>query len=149
MSLSQVRDYIQERMLVVEPDFTEWTQSLDVETKNIPRTKLDKVYHLTYQPISSTIKVDRHVDDSFPILMSIFRIGGDTPVEVRDELLDVAHCIRMDLIDWRNIGDFKIANDNQLDDVNVLSITPTQIDDTNDNTIRVDIEITARLLFGV
>ena len=58
--------------------------------------------------------------------------------------MDVAHCIRMDAIDFENIETFGM----DLLDVNATSITPSPIDDSNDNIIQVQIEFNVRLSFG-
>jgi len=145
--MTQVRDYINTRMAIVEPTFTESVDSLE-DIGNIPKTKLDTSYQTTLSFISSTPKVDRLIEDSFTVLINIFKRGYNTPVLARDSLLQTANCIRLDLIDPLNIEAYKVANDGNIEDVVSVSITPSEIDATNDNIIKVEIELNVRLFFG-
>ena len=142
MSLSQVRTYFQQRIAVVEPDLIEHQDAFNFA--NIPETQLDTRYHILYGSAASSNKIDNHVEDLFPITVTIWRRAFNSENETLDALMDVAHCIRMDAIDFENIETFGM----DLLDVNATSITPSPIDDSNDNIIQVQIEFNVRLSFG-
>lgn len=146
--LTQVRDYINTRMTIVEPSFEEWTKSLE-DIGNIPKTKLDISYHITLGPLASSPQSDRFILDSFPVIITIFKRGFRDPVLARDTVIQTANCIRLDMINPRNIQDYKAANDGNIEDVQSVSIIPTEIDPTNDNIIKVEIGLNVRLFFGV
>lgn len=146
--LSQVRDYIKTRMLVVEPTFSEWTDSL-TDIGNIPKTLLDTIYHITLGPGNSTDQIDNHIEEDFTSIVTIFRRAYNNPVEVRDQILQTANCIRLDIINPLNIEEYKFANDGNIESVVSVSITPEEIDASNDNIIKVEIELNVRLFFGI
>lgn len=146
--LTQVRGYINSRMSVVEPTYNEWTGSLE-DIGNIPNTNLDTIYHITLGGISSSPNQDVHIEDSFPVIITIFKRGYNSPTDARDQVLQIANCIRLDIIDPQNVEVYKVANDGNIEDVQSVSITPTAIDESDDNIIKVEIELNVRLFFGI
>lgn len=145
--LSQVRGYINSRMKIVEPDYSEWLDSLE-DIGNIPKTILDRTYHITLNPITSSAQIDSHIEDDFSVTITTFKRGFNTPVLARDEAMQTANCIRLDIINHRNIETYKVANDGNIEDVVSISITPSDIDSTNDNIIKIETELNVRLFFG-
>lgn len=145
--LKQVRDYIKTRIAISAPNLSEFTDSL-ADIGNIPQTNLDRRYHIELSTLTSSPQIDSHVEDDFIVVISIFRLGYNEPVEVRDELLQEANCIRLDLINPLNMEEYKRANDGNIEDVQSVSITPSEINPTNDNTVKIEIELNIRLFFG-
>lgn len=135
-------------MLSVEPTFKEWTDSLD-NIGNIPKTLLDKSYHITLGTDSSTPATDIHIEDNFSATITVFKRAYNSPVTARDELLQTANCIRLDVINPLNVEAYKVANDGNIESVVSVSLTPGEIDASNDNIIQVQIEFNVRLFFGV
>ncbi len=146
--LTQVRGYLNTRMSSVEPTFKEWTDSLD-NIGNIPKTLLDKSYHITLGVDSSTPQDDRHIEDNFNVVITVFKRAYNAPVSARDELLQTANCIRLDVINPLNVETYKSANDGNIESVSSISIAPSEIDVSNDNIIQVQIEFNVRLFIGV
>ena len=145
--LTQVRDYINTRLAVVLPTYEEWVDSLE-DIGNIPKTLLDRVYHITLGTDTSSANIDRHVEDDFGVIVTIFKRGFNAPVIARDTVLQTANCIRLDVINPSNVGAYKAANDGNIEDVQSISITPSEIDISNDNIIKIEIELNVRLFFG-
>lgn len=143
----QIRGYVNTRMAIVEPTFSEWTDSL-AEIGNIPRTKLDRAYQVNIGAATSTTQIDRHVSDLVNVVISVFRQGFNNATQTRDDLLQVANCIRLDMINPLNIEEYKRANDGNIEDVISVSITPSEIAASNDNILKVEIELNLRLLIG-
>ncbi len=146
--LTQVRDYIRTRMAVVEPSYTEWKDSLE-DIGNIPKTVLDRSYHITLNGLSSSTNNDQFIQDSFSAVITIFKRAYNAPVESRDTVLQTANCIRLDMINPLNVEAYKSANDGNIEDVQSVSIIPVEIDVSNDNIIKVEIELNLRLFFGI
>lgn len=144
---TQVRDYINTRLAIVEPTFKEWKDSLE-DIGNIPKTVLDTVFHITLGPIPSSVQSDRHVEDDFSVIITIFRRAFNEPVEKRDAVIQTANCIRLDIIKPENVFAYKTANDGNIEVIQPVSITPSEIDATNDNIIKVEIELNVRLFIG-
>jgi len=147
-NLSQVRDYINARMAVVEPTYKEWTDSLE-EIGNIPKTLLNRSYHITLNGSTSSSNNDREIEDVSNVIITVWQRGYTKPVEARDEILQTANCIRLDIIDPKNVEAYKRANDGNIEDVQSVGITPGEIDASNDNIIQVEIELNLRLYIGI
>ena len=146
--LSQVRDYIRTRMAVVEPTYQEWTDSLD-NIGNIPKTVLNRTYHITLNGSTASTNNDTFIQDVSNVLITIFKRGFTRPVEARDEIMQTANCIRLDMIDPQNVETYKAANDGNIEDIQSVGIVPNEIDVSNDNTIQVEIELNLRLYIGI
>lgn len=146
--LSQVRDYIRSRMAVVEPTYQEWTDSLD-NIGNIPKTVLNRTYHITLNGTTASTNNDIFIQDISNVVITIFKRGFTRPVEARDEIMQTANCIRLDMIDPQNVETYKAANDGNIEDIQSVGIVPNEIDVSNDNTIQVEIELNLRLYIGI
>lgn len=146
--LSQVRDYIRSRMAVVEPTYQEWTDSLD-NIGNIPKTVLNRTYHITLNGSTASTNNDTFIQDVSNVVITIFKRGFTRPVEARDEIMQTANCIRLDMIDPQNVETYKAANDGNIEDIQSVGIVPNEIDVSNDNTIQVEIELNLRLYIGI
>jgi len=146
-NLTQIRDYINTRMAVVEPDFVEWTKSLE-EIGNIPKNLLDKSYHITQGPLSG-IRNDDWQEDGAAVILTIFKRAFRDPVIARDTVMQTANCIRLDIIDPKNVESYKSANDGNIESVENTSILPLELNENNDNIIKVEIELNVRLFFSI
>ena len=146
--LTQVRDYIKTRVTAEDSTFQEWTDSLE-NIGNIPNTVLDRTYHITLAGITSSTNNDAFIQDSFSVIVTIFKRAYTDPVVNRDVVLQKANCFRLNFIDPENVETYKAANDGNIEDVQSVSITPSEIDVTNDNIIQVEIELNVRLFFGI
>jgi len=132
-------------MAVVEPGFQEWTESLE-DIGNIPATLLDNRYHIELGPTTSTEQIDQHIQEDQSVILTVFKRGFNRPTEARDSLMQTANCIRLDIIKPLNVDAYKQANDGNIDKVVSLGLTPSEIDTTNDNTIKVEIGLNVALL---
>ena len=148
MEMSQVRDYIQARMAIVEPNLDEWVDSLS-NIGNIPATELDNSYHITLNAGPTTNDQGTWIETQQSVTLTIFKYGFNDPQDTRDELMETANCIRLDMINPLNVEAFKSANDSNIEAVQFVAITPSEIDASNDNVLQVEIELIVRLFFGV
>lgn len=146
--LSQIRGYIKSIISSNYPLYKEWGDSL-ANIGNIPRTILDKSYHINIREGVSTSQSDKHIEDSFNVILTIFKQAFNSQVVARDEILQVANCIRLHLINPRNIEDYKSSNDGNIEEIKSVSISSSEIDISNDNILKVEIEINVRLFLGV
>ena len=146
--ITQVRSYLNSRINSIYPDLKEWKDSLE-EIGNIPKTLLDRSYHIALGVSSSTAQIDRHIEDDFTVVISIFKRAYNSPTETSNELLQKANCIRLDLIKPLNVESYKSANDGNIEDVQSVSLTPGEIAASNDNIIKVEIELNVRLFFPI
>ena len=144
MSLSQIRSYFNTQVLATKPNFKEWLDAFNVE--NIPRTVIDRTYHIDIG-IDSSTQGDVSIEEDVTVIVSIFKQAFNTPVEARDSLLDVAHCLRLALIKPLNVEVYKVANSGDIDAVTSASIVPSEIEESNDNIVKVELTFNVRLFF--
>lgn len=145
MSLSQVRRYFNQSITNQYSNYVEWTDAFNIE--NIPRTLLNNRYHIGIGPISSTAKQDTHIVDSQSVTLTIWKSGFLNVSDARDEILNIAHAIRLKLINPVNIETFRASVNGEIQDVQSVSITPEVIDATNDNVIQVSIQFNVLMYF--
>ena len=144
MSLSQIRGYFNTQILATKPTYQEWLDAFNVE--NIPRPIIDRTYHIEIGTDSST-QGDVSIEDEVTVSVSIFKQAFNSPVTARDDLLDIAHCIRLALIKPLNVEAYKVANSGDIDTVTSSSITAIEIDDSNDNIVKAELIFNVRLYF--
>lgn len=143
---TQVRDYVKFIISAVDSTLEEWTDAL--ELGNIPKTLLNRSYHINIGTITSTAKIDKHVEDSVPVTLTIFQRAFNQEVETKDTILQRANLLRLNLIAFTRLETYKFANDANIEDCQVLSMTPSAIDVSNDNIIQCELELNVRLFFG-
>lgn len=142
--LTQVRDYIKTRILAVDSNYKEWTDSLE-DIGNIPQTLLDRSFHISLGGFSSSANIDLHIIESSEVIVTIFKRAYNSPVDTRDEIVQTANCLRLDIINPLNVEVYKSTNDGNIEDVQSVGITPTDLNLTNDNIIKVEIGLNVRL----
>jgi hypothetical protein len=143
-----MRDYLKQTIVAVLPDMKEWTGSLE-DIGNIPQTILDRTYHIAIGAGSAGGLSDHHVEDSFSVVVTLFKRGYSEPVVARDSVLQTANCIRLAVVSPTNIEAYKAANEGNIEAITPSSITPSEIATSNDNIIKVEINFTVRLFWTV
>ena len=145
---SDIRKYFQERVRAHDPDLKEWKDALVFDdANNIPSTLLNTRYHIEIGSWSSTPAQDLSVQDQFTVTLTLFKKGYTTPQDALDSLLDEALNVRHELINPKNVETFKEANDSAILAVENTSGSPTEIDASNDNIIKIALEFNVRLYF--
>ena len=140
MSLSQARSYINQRMPNVNSDLIEWTDAFNDE--NIPQTLIDNRYHIELGETTITHD-DNIVDKAMDITITMFKRAYNDTVGNRDALLDIGHCVVMDLVNPKNVETFG----GDLKNVEGSSITTEEIDVSNDNVIKMEVNMNFRLVY--
>ena len=148
MSYSKVRTYFNQVMNVVDPNSVEWTGALVYDdAQNIPDTIIDKSHHIEIGPISSSRGGGGVSTKSFLITLTIFKRGYNNPTDALDYLIDKAEDIECESENPKTIESFKDAEAITFEQVNSVSITPSEIEGTNDNTIKCALEFNITMLF--
>jgi hypothetical protein len=132
-------------MAVIDSNYKEWTDALNIE--NIPNTLIDNYYHINLGTFVSSPQSDQHIVDSGAVTLTIFKRAFNNTSGARDTVLDAAHCIRIDLINPKNVETHKVSIDGNIEVVESSSISAIEIDESNDNIIKVEIEFNFRLFF--
>ena len=138
MSLSQARTYLKQQIALVDDQLKEWRDSFNIE--NIPQTNIDNYYHINIESVSTT-QQDNWIEDDMSATVTIFKRGFSEPVTAFDSVIDIANCIRLKVLDP------KASLTDNITSVEVNSVTPEQVDESNDNTIKESIDFSIRLTF--
>ena len=138
MSYSKVRSYIKQQIKLEFPKLKEHREAFSYE--NIPQTDLDKSYHIGFGNVSVT-QDDNWVEDSMSATVTIFKRGYNQTAQALDDVMEIANCIRLRVIDPK-----ALLTDNILS-AETLSITPEPFDGSNDDTIKVSIVFNIRLTY--
>jgi hypothetical protein len=150
MSYSQIRSYFKNEIASVYPDMQEWREALVFDnSENIPRSLLESRYHIELTTLTSTPATDIHTEDIGTVVLTLFKSGYNDPPGALDELLDKAQCIKVQLINPQNVETYKAANDGNIDAVELNSLSAGEIAVSNDNIVKVALEFSVRLFFGV
>lgn len=145
---SDIRKYFKERIAASDSDLKEWKDALVFDdAANIPSTLLDTRYHIELDSWTSTPAQDQSVEDRFVIRLTLFKKGFTTPQDALDDLLDKVLDIRHELINPLNVEAFKTSNNSAIEAVENTSGASSEIDSTNDNTVKVALEFNVRLYF--
>jgi len=142
LNWSDARQYIIDSIKRTFPDMREWRDSFNID--NLPSTLLDTHYQITFNNISLLSSNGRINDDAINLTLNIFRNGCHEPVDALDDLLDRALCIRQDAVIPMNVDASGLNGT-----VQVETVTPFPIDETNDNVIRVELEFVIRNIVNV
>ena len=134
MNWSDVRNYIISRINVVDPDLREWRESFNID--NVPSTLLDTHFQITFNNIAQDANQGNYVVDTINVTLNIWKNGCNEPVDALDCLLDKALCIRQDVVNPLNVEEFGWNGS-----VNAVSVVPFPVDETNDDVIKVSVEL--------
>lgn len=148
MSYSKVRTYFNQVMNVVDPNSIEWTGALVYDdAQNIPDTIIERSHHIEIGPISSTKGAGGVSTKDFLVTLTFFKKGYNNPTDALDYLIDVAECIELEAENPKTIESFKDAEAITFEQVDSVSITPSEIEGTNDNTVKCKLEFNITMLF--
>lgn len=131
--ISRVRQYIRDRVNESTQGLKEWTDNFNFE--NIPKNRFNKSYHINIDVINSFQLDDQSLRDESNISLRIFFLSPKDNQSYVDNALDIAHEIRLRLID-----PLKIRKDEHIIEVICNSITP-EFFLNNDNSIIINLNL--------
>lgn len=141
MSYSKIRPYFKQAIESVNSSFTEWKDALVFDdVQNVPSSILDRSYHIEIGPISSTLDAGGFTTSSSTIVVTIFKKGFNSPQDALDELLDIADCIDKEVTNPINIEEYKNNVGLFFNTATLSTITPSEIDTSNDNIVQCKLE---------
>lgn len=138
MSLANVRAYLKSRMDGL--GYTEWRDGF--KSDNIPETILDRSYHILVETIEGGSINHTHQDTFSQVSMKVFYRGYLDVTEAVDTAILGVETIVKDIC--------KVSNRTStiLNVVfNGVEISP--LNEVNDNSVLVDMDITVRVVLGV
>lgn len=147
MSYSKIRPYFKQAIESVNPSFTEWKDALVFDdVQNVPGSILDRSYHIEIGTIGSTLDAGGFTTKGTTVIVTIFKKGFNSPQDALDELLDVADCIDAEVTRATNVEIYKAANNISFEKIDLLTITPSEIDTSNDNVVQCKLEFNVTIL---
>jgi len=138
MSLTKVIPYVRDKMTLL--GFEEWEDEFNID--NIPRSQLDKTYHLEIGLIDGSEASHTCFDFDFPLIMTVHSCltGPQGSSKAAEEMLELTDRILCSVL----------ALEDRYSQEGFLKITPTSVDfeplsSSNDNVIRVKIQFGVRI----
>ena len=138
MSLANARSYLKTRMDGL--GFTEWRDGF--ATDNIPETVLDRAYHVLVENIDGGPINHTHQTMSIQVSLKVFFRGYRDVTEAIDDSILSVETIVKDLC--------KVSNrTSELLNVIFNGAAFTPLNAFNDNSVLVDMDLTAEIILGV
>lgn len=139
---SQIRTYFKSRIAEFNSDYEEHQNGFDLES--VGNTELDFVYHIDLTTATVT-DLDQTLQNDMAVTLTLWKRGGsdDEVLDAKDQLLDDAHCINLHIVDPREYN-----NTNNIRDIESETIGVTQLDETNDNVIQVQLTYSVSLFYN-
>lgn len=151
MSFSSLRKHINEQIQAYDSDLVEWEDAFN--NNNIPQSIIEHSYHIGLDPIGGTPTDDQDIRDVMSVSISFWTTAPsqNETIEPLLALMDKVCEIRNRIISPSNLELFRRANlsDNVPLSIEAAGVTPEPINDTNDNTLKVILELDARYFTGV
>jgi len=139
MSLSAVRTYARERV-IASTGREEWN---DVSWKNIPRTNLDRYFHVEFLPAFGIQNNQDNQDIDSGFLIRLFMQPDRYPNEIVDRATELADTVLADILSAGNrttqLGIKNVRFDN-------MAIEP--LDTSNDNGLVIQMSFTAHVIIS-
>lgn len=135
MSLTDVRSYFRTRMTGL--GHKEWTDAFNFE--NIPESIQDRSFHMETGLISGNSQNQTVLDTSFSMTLRLFLKGYRTPADAIDSGVSFGQSAICDIINPNN------ANGVNIKDIQFISMQVLPRDGSNDNTVIVQMEFSARI----
>ena len=136
MSLSAVRSYFRDRLNGLGESLAEWPDGFNFS--NIPESIQDRSYHIESGLITGAGQNQTALDATSSIVIRVFLLGYRDPASTIDEAISLGETILCDIINPVN------ANSVAVKDVNFDSMQALPLDGSNDNTVILEINFTAR-----
>jgi hypothetical protein len=142
--VNELKNYIREQLKATDSKFSEHDDAFNSD--NIPETKLDKKYFMTYS--IATVENGTVMEETANFELQLFFKGLKKPLETLDKSMELANTFRLNLLNPLNIasynstlgGDFSILG---IDSVNQES---SELADSNDNSMIITIEFNMRFI---
>ena len=136
---SDIKDYIRTIIATVDSDLVEWTGRFDLD--NIPRNVRNKSYHINVDTINSEALNDLNIFDRVDITLTLFIRAARNEMLSRDNAIDLAHNIRLELV--------KPANAMVGSHIKNVILDKIEIEENSgdDNSIILPMDITMELIF--
>jgi hypothetical protein len=143
VSWSQVRTFFNTRIAIADPSLSEWTSSFAPDVENIPQTLIDNKYHLFFDAGNSNPALGTAYEDNISVVVSLWKRGFGNPAQALQDLFDRAFCVRGNLVN----PSFLVTDGGNIKSVENTGISPDQIDESNDNTLQIQLGFNVRLLY--
>lgn len=137
--ISDVKPYARARMQAL--GYTEWTDGFNFQ--NIPRTLLDKAFHVALGPISGVSNNQDHQIVNVGFTVRLFASQTRTPKDLID-----ASVIRADAAILEMIKPTNRLVQASIKNVTFNSLDIEELDDSNDNGIIVRMELIASVFIS-
>ena len=130
--ISSALSYARERLNAL--GYTEWDDGFNSD--NIPRTIQDRAYHLTLGDCSNRKNSHDNLEIDCPVSVELYRAQSRKPKDLIDTGVSIADTVMADLLNAAN----RLTYGNGLKNVNFQTMRVIKSNDSNDNSLRVQID---------
>lgn len=128
--IASVKDYARTRLGVL--GYTEWSDGFNY--KDIPKTKLDSVYHLELGESTGISNNQDHQVIESPVTVRLFKSPSRQPKTLIDQGISVADTVIADFIRASNR-----TTQSGIKNVTFVSMAIEPLEDSNDNGVTIKI----------
>lgn len=131
--ISAALGYARSRLVVL--GYTEWDDGFNSE--NIPRTLLDRSFHLTLGDCSNRKNSHDNLEIDCPVSVELYRAQNRKPKDLIDTGVGIADTVMADILNAAN----RLTYGNGLMNVTFQTMRVIKSSDSNDNSLRVQIDL--------
>lgn len=142
MSFKPIRTFLEDRLLDVDDDFELFDEAFN--SNEVGSNRFDKRYHIFYGPVDTTSANQNVTNDQVTAIVTLYFKGARNSIEALDNGMDLANEYRIECLKRSNY-----TNQTFIKNVVCKRITPEQIASSNDNEIKISLEFSISVIFGI
>jgi hypothetical protein len=131
--IGEIRNYIKEQILAVDPDFKENPSAF--YDGDIGEPILDSSYQISINSLTKDFRTD-YTERTMAVVVSIFGLGYRSEIENYDLLLDKAICIEDKILDLQNFHNIETISNITSNGIEASKLP------SNDDGFKIDINLT-------
>jgi hypothetical protein len=142
MSFKPIRTFLAAQLLEVDSDFEAYDNGF--ESSEIGSNDYDKRYHIFYGNVATTAANQNITNDTVTATVNLYFRGSRTSTDELDDAMDLANAFRIECLRRANFLTYTFIKQ-----VKCNSIIAEPLDATNDNVIRIRLEFSISVIFGL
>lgn len=142
MSFKPVRTFLKDQLLKIDSDFEAYENAFNND--EIGANDYNKKYHIFYGRVDTTAANHNVTNDVVTATVTLYFDGSRTSEEALDDAMDLANLYRMECLKRENY-----ISQNFIKNVVCKSIVAEPLADTNDNSIKIILEFSISVIFGI
>lgn len=142
MSFKPIRAFLRDQLIKTDSDFESFDNAFNSD--EIGANDYNKKYHIFYGRVDTTAFNHNITSDSVTASVTLYFSGSRTSEEQLDDSMDLANLYRIECLKRSNY-----ANQTFIKNVVCNSIVAEPLADSNDNAIKIILEFSISIIFGI